>query len=137
MQAASPAASSVSFRSWIVLAALIVIAFASIFLFSGGAFVLSQVAVLFKPSPTETLTETPTPTQTLAPGQTPTATQILVMPLSAISRDTASSIAPLRKFTQPDSQVYSVAFSPDGRALAFATFDGSIQLWDVSTGQLT
>ncbi len=126
-----------SSRSWIVLAALIVIAFASIFLVSGGVIGLSQVAVLFKPSPTETLTETPTPTQTPAPGQTPTATPILVMPLSAISRDTASSIAPLRKFTQPDSQAYSVAFSPDGRALAFATFDGSIQLWDVSTGQLT
>ncbi|MBI4908151.1 MAG: hypothetical protein HY820_31285 [Acidobacteria bacterium] len=40
-------------------------------------------------------------------------------------------------FTLPENSdyVYSVAFSPDGKTLASASADGSIRLWDSTTGE--
>ncbi len=34
------------------------------------------------------------------------------------------------------SEIYAVVFSPDGKTLASASWDGSVRLWDVYTGQL-
>jgi WD40 repeat protein len=31
-------------------------------------------------------------------------------------------------------EVYSVAFSPDGKAVASGSYDGAIKLWDMKTG---
>ena len=42
----------------------------------------------------------------------------------------------LRTLTGHKSTVYSVAYSPDGRTLASGSYDNTIKLWDVATGQL-
>lgn len=122
-----------SSRSWIVLAALIVIAFASIFLVGGGIIGFSQVAALFKPTPATTSTETPTPTQTLAPGQTPTASPTSTPPPIAISPETAANVTQLQAMNDFTSFLLSIAFSPDRRILALGLYDGTIQLRDADT----
>ena len=47
--------------------------------------------------------------------------------------DTSAEIALLTGHTD---EVYSVAFSPDGKTLASASLDGSVLLWNVESGQL-
>ena len=49
---------------------------------------------------------------------------------------TGDEVALLIEHTSLVYSVYSVAFSPDGKTLASASRDGTVQLWEVSTGQL-
>src|SRR5437870_5538148 len=39
------------------------------------------------------------------------------------------------EFKGHDGLVFSVAFSNDGKTLATASFDGTVKLWDYSTGK--
>jgi WD40 repeat protein len=44
----------------------------------------------------------------------------------------------LRRFTHPQkkfNKVYALAFSPEGRQLVSGTWDGSVHLWEVNSGQ--
>ncbi|CUA72682.1 putative WD repeat-containing protein alr3466 [Nostoc sp, PCC 7120] [Rhizoctonia solani] len=43
---------------------------------------------------------------------------------------------PTRSLTGHDGAVYSIAFSPDGRLLASGSTNGSLIIWDISTGEM-
>ena len=53
---------------------------------------------------------------------------------SVIVREKASG-AVLHTLTGHSADVVSLAFSPDGRRLATASYDRTVKLWDMQTGQ--
>src|SRR5262245_11790337 len=55
-----------------------------------------------------------------------------LLPVSSLSAQEPKLRATLQGHTQP---VVSVAFSPDGKTLASASYDGKLKLWDMTTGK--
>ena len=54
---------------------------------------------------------------------------------TSVLTEVASIMPPERRGKGPTTCVYSVAFSPDGKTLATASYDCAIKLWNVSTGK--
>src|SRR5271166_4711471 len=55
-----------------------------------------------------------------------------LLPVSSLSAQEPKLRATLQGHSQP---VVSVAFSPDGKTLASASYDGTLKLWDVTNGK--
>src|ERR1700757_5218547 len=55
-----------------------------------------------------------------------------LLPVSSLSAQEPKLRATLQGHTNP---VVSVAFSPDGKTLASASYDGMLKLWDMTTGK--
>ena len=55
-----------------------------------------------------------------------------LLPVSSLSAQEPKLRATLQGHT---NEVVSVAYSPDGKTLASASYDGTLKLWDVTTGK--
>src|SRR6476659_3527098 len=55
-----------------------------------------------------------------------------LLPVPSLSAQEPKLRATLQGHTNP---VVSVAYSPDGKTLASASYDGTLKLWDVTTGK--
>jgi len=110
---------------------------------AGGAFVLVVGAVLFALNSTGKQTETPS---TPAPGtnaivQKNTSVKVTAetpakaaVPDKKPAPDEKGDPALVRTFRGHTNQVWSVAFTPDGKQLLTGSKDNTMRLWDIETG---
>lgn len=80
-----------------------------------------------------TLTSTPEIEQAQTP-DTPTSTPTVVP--AAITKENALQVVALQVLEGHEGDVTDVAFSPDGTLVASSSMDGTIHLWQVSSGDL-
>ncbi len=90
------------------------------------------------PTVTPSPTSTPTPSKTATPTFIPTPTSPYPQPHEAINADNISRIQQLALLSaEQDDGVLKVSFSPDGKLVAAGlSYDDTVQLWDVYSGQL-
>jgi WD40 repeat protein len=63
------------------------------------------------------------------------ATLCLACLVLAAGATLAADVKPLKTLAKHEEAVHSVAFSPDGKALASGSWDGTVILWEVSSGK--
>jgi WD40 repeat protein len=85
------------------------------------------------PSPSPTSISPPTSTPASASTPTPGPTRD-ASTRPVISVDNADRVVELEALRGQTGPVFDVVFSPDGRMLAFSSFDGTVRLWHLATG---